>query len=185
MKIYLDLLPKERKTELKRKKIFRNILHEEFLFLLPVILFIIILLNVFYLLSIKHDTSLMQKSLAESQDKYQELSSYEEKFKQVNESSVKLLNIQDKHMHWTEVFNKLSSALPDGISINEFSTKDYKIFLVGKARSRDILLDFKGTLEADTCFTDINVPLSNLVVKDDIDFQMDLAINNDCLKKQQ
>lgn len=185
MKIYLDLLPKEKKTELKRKKIFRNILHEEFLFLLPVILFIIILFNVFYLLTIKHDTTIVEKSFTESQDKYQELSSYEEKFKLVNENSAKLLKIQAAHMHWTEIFNKLSDALPNEISITDFSTKDYKIFLVGKAKSRDILLNFKDRLESETCFADINVPLSNLVVREDIDFQMDLSVNNDCLKKQQ
>lgn len=170
--------------ELRRKKIFRKILRQEFLFLLPVLLFIIILFNVSYLLSIKYDVAMLEKSVVESQDKYQEFSSYEEKFKQVNDNSAKLLNIQAKHMYWTEVFNKLSEALPNEISITDFSTSDYKIFLVGKAKSRDILLNFKGILEADPCFTNINVPLSNLVVKDDIDFQMDLEISSDCLKKQ-
>lgn len=184
MKIYLDLLPKQRKLELKRKKLFRRILREEFLFLLPVILFVAILLNIYYLLLIEHDASIVAKSLAESQDKYQELSSYEEKFKQVNNDAAKLLKIQSGHLHWAVIFNKLSDAMPEESLITDFSTKDFKVFLVGKAKSRDILLNLKGNLEADECFTDVNVPLSNLVVRDDIDFQIDLSINQDCLKKQ-
>ena len=182
MKIYLDLLPKPRKLELKRKKLFRRILRDEFLFLLPIILFIVILLNIYYLLSVQRDTSIAAKSLAESQDKYQELSSYEEKFKQVNADSAKLLKIQSNHLHWAGILNKLSDVLPDGISITDFSTKDYKVFLIGKAKSRDMLLNFKSSLEADECFTDVNVPLSNLVVKEDVDFQMDFSVTQDCLK---
>lgn len=184
MKIYLDLLPKDRKIELNRKKIFRVILREEFLFLLPVIFFIVILLDIHYMLSIKRDTSIMAKSLVESQDKYQELSSYEEKFKQVNDNSAKLTKIRSGHLHWAGIFTELSETMPEGISITDFSTKDYKVFLIGKAKSREILLSFKGSLETSGCFADVNVPLSNLVVKDDVDFQIDFSINSDCLKKQ-
>ncbi|NTW26957.1 MAG: PilN domain-containing protein [Candidatus Moranbacteria bacterium] len=184
MKIYLDLLPKEIKTELKRKKRFRRILHEEFLFLLPLVLFIVILGNIYYLLMLSHNTSVAAKSQAESQDKYQELSSYEKKFKEVNDNSAKLLKIQSLHLYWANIFNKVGTILPDGISITNFSTKDFQIFLVGKARNRDTLLNFKAALESETCFANINVPLSNLVVKENIDFQMDLTINKDCLKKQ-
>lgn len=184
MKIYLDLLPKQRKLELKRKKRFRMILREEFLFLVPVFVFIVILLNIYYLLSIQRDTSVAAKSMVESQDKFQELSSYEEKFKQVNSASAKLLKIQIGHLHWAGALDELSAVMPDGVSINDISTKDYKVSLAGKAKSRDILLNFKSNLEADSCFADINVPLSNLVVKDDIDFQMDFSIKQECLKKQ-
>jgi Tfp pilus assembly protein PilN len=184
MKIYLDLLPKDRKIELKRKKIFRVILREEFLFLLPIVFFIVILFDIHYMLSIKRETSIVAKSLAESQDKYQELSSYEEKFKQVNENSAKLSRISLGHLHWAGIFTKLSNTMPEGISITDFSTKDYKVFLIGRARNRETLLNFKGTLEADECFAGVNVPLSNLVVKEDVDFQIDFSINSDCLKKQ-
>lgn len=182
MKIYLDLLPKERKDELKRGKFFREILREEFLFFLPIVVFVIILLNIYYLLSIQHNASVAAKSQTESQDKYQEINSYEEKFKNVNENAAKLIKIQQGHLYWAGVFNKFGEAMPDGISISDFSTKNYDIFLVGKAKNRDTLLNFKNRLEADKCFININVPLSNLVVRNDVDFQIDLKVSEDCLK---
>lgn len=184
MKISLDLLPKQRKLELKRKKIFRRILSQEFLFLLPVLLLIIIILNIYYLVTLARDTSIAEHAVIQSQDKYQELSAYENKFNQVNETSASLLKIQAGHLHWGKVLEKMSSIVPDTITITNFSTKNYQIFLLGKAKNRDILLKFKSELESDQCFENVNVPLSNLVVKDNIDFQMDFSIKQDCLKQQ-
>lgn len=99
MKIYLDLLPQEKKKELKRKKIFRRVLHEEMLFLLPVVVFISILFNIYYLLNIQHDSSLTAATQDKSQDKYQELNNYEERFKKVNDSMEVLAKIQKNHLH--------------------------------------------------------------------------------------
>jgi Tfp pilus assembly protein PilN len=185
MKIYIDLLPKKIKDELKRKKLFRTILHEQFLFIIPILAFIAILFNIYYLLDSEKKSIIRAKSVAESQDNYQELSSYEEKFQQVNAITENILKIQNKHFHWLTIFGKMSANIPDGVTITDFSNKDFKIFLVGRAINRDTLLGFKDKLESDNCFENINVPLSNLVVKDNIDFQMDLAIKKDCLIKQQ
>jgi len=184
MKIYLDLLPQQRKQEIKRKKTFRSILREEVLFLFPVIAFIIILLNVYYVLTLQRDSSATGHKTEQSQDKYQQLSTYEAKFKQTNILDQKLVKIKTGHLHWQQIFQKLSDATPDGIYVSELSTKDYKVFMVGKAKTREDLLGFKEKLESVECFSDINVPLSNLVVKNDIDFQIDLTITENCLKQQ-
>lgn len=182
MKIYLDLLPKERKQEIRRNKLFRTILRQEILFLLPLIVFVIILFNIYYLLSFEKASSIAAQSAAQSQDAYLELNKYEEKFKEVNEQTSALLKITVSQLHWDNVFKAMDSTTPDGIMITNFSTKDYAVFLVGKAKSRDILLNFKEKLESNDCFSAVNVPLSNLVVKDDVDFQLDFVVNEDCLK---
>lgn len=180
MKIYLDLLPRERKQELKRKKIFRLILRQEFLFLLPVAALVVVLFNILYLLSFELSTPIR----TEEQKKYQELDNYEERFRQVNETTAELLKIQAGHLAWSNVFEKMDTVTPDGVVISNLNTKDYAVFLVGKARSRDILLEFKSNLESTECFWEVNVPLSNLVSKEDVDFQIDFSVNEDCLKKK-
>jgi Tfp pilus assembly protein PilN len=185
MKIYLDLLPQQRKQEIKRKKLFLKILREEALFLLPIVVFVVILLNVYYLLTVQKDNTIAIYSAQQSQNKYQQLGTYEEKFKQVNLFVQTLKKIQAGHLHWQELFQQLSDTIPGGIYISDLSTKNYNVFLVGKAQSRDDLLDLKSKLEANPCFQNVNVPLSNLVVKNDVDFQIDLSIKEDCLKKQQ
>lgn len=183
MKIYLDLLPQEKKNQIKRNKLFQRILHEELLFVVPLLVFIILLFNVYYVLNYEFNSLSAAGLEGRSQDKYQELNVYEEKFKEMNESVAVLSKLQTNHLHWINVIDELGNSTPDGVYLNNLSTKNYQIFLLGKARSRENLLNFKAKLEESSCFESINIPLSNLVVKDDIDFQMDLMVNNDCLKK--
>lgn len=184
MKIYLDLLPMQKKQEIKRKKIFGIILHEEFLFLSPIIVLIFILLNIYYVLTLQKDSSAAANQRKQSQDNYQQMNIYEEKFKQVNTLGQELVEIQSGHMYWQQPLQELSNIMPEGIYLSNISTKNYTIFLIGKARTREDLLGFKDKLDSSECFQDINVPLSNLVVKNDVDFQIDLTITEDCLKKK-
>ena len=185
MKIYLDLLPEQRKQEIKRKKLFRKILRGEVLFLLPLLVFIFILLSTYYMLVLQKNLAATTYSTQQSQNKYQQLGIYEEKFKQVNILIQTIKKTQAGHLYWQNFFQQLSSVTPNSIYISDLSTKDYTVFLIGKAKTRDDLLDFKSNLEANPCFKDVNVPLSNLVVKNDVDFQIDISINKDCLKKQE
>ena len=183
MKIYLDLLPQQRKNELKRKKMFGVIFYEEFIFIIPIVVLIVILLSIYYVLTIERNISAIAHSSVQSQDEYQQLSTYEEKFKQINGVTQKLTKIQASHLHWENFFQQFSEVTPDGISMSSLATKDFKVFLAGKAKTRENLLQFKSKLESSQCFSDVNVPLSNLVVRDDVDFQIDFAITEDCLKK--
>ena len=185
MKIYLDLLPQQRKQEIKRKKLFRKILKGEILFLFPFIVLIVILLNIYYILTLQKNITVTAYSAQQSQDKYQQLGIYEEKFRQVNTLIKTMGKIQTGHLYWYRFFQQLNEVIPEGIYITDLSTKDYTIFLVGKAKTRDDLLNFKNSLEASACFKNINIPLSNLVVKNDVDFQIDISIVEDCLKKQE
>lgn len=184
MRIYLDLLPEQKKQEINRKKIFGIILREEILFLLPIVALIFILLNIYYVLILERNSSMAVHATKQSQDKYQQINIYEEKFKQINELDQKLVKIQSGHLQWQGIFQGLSGVMPEGVFISDLSTKDFSVFLVGKARTREDLLDFKNKLEAVECFQDVNVPLSNLVVKNDIDFQIDLKVTENCLRKQ-
>lgn len=182
MKISLDLLPQHKKDEIKRNKIFLEILRQEALFVFPLLVFIVILFNVFYLLNIQKTIDDTTYEFQQSQGQYQELNKYDKDFKRINEADVFLIKIQNGHLHWANMLSHLSQAIPDGVTIESLANKNYNTYLIGKARTRDELLKFKGNLEKDSCFQNVNVPLSNLVVKDNVDFQMDFSVNQDCLK---
>ncbi|HOX10394.1 MAG TPA: PilN domain-containing protein [Candidatus Moranbacteria bacterium] len=185
MKISIDLLPQQRKQEIKRKKIFHKILRGEFLFLLPIFIFICILLSTYYILILQRNSSGNTYLSQQSQDEYQKLDTYEKKFKEINDKDNLLAKIKSGHIYWKNVLIEISNIVPDSIYLNNISNKDYAVFLAGKARSRDDLIKFKDNLEGSQCFQNINVPLSNLVVKNDIDFQIDLMLKEECLKQKQ
>lgn len=184
MRIYLDLLPQEKKDAIRRNKIFGLIVREEIFFLLPLIVFVIILFNIYYLLNLQHDSLLSSGANDSSRDQYQQLAKYEERFKSINTTVDVLSKIQSNHLYWTNALTSLSLTMPDGVYLSNLASKNYQLFLVGKARSRDDLLNLKTNLEQSSCFQNINVPLSNLVVKNDIDFQMDVEVKKECLNKK-
>ena len=102
----------------------------------------------------------------------------------INSSATSLLlEIQAGHLHWFHVLERLSADVPVGIRVENLATKNYNVYLIGQARSRDGLLEFKAKLEQDDCFETVNVPLSNLVVKENVDFQMDFLVKQNCLRE--
>ena len=54
----------------------------------------------------------------------------------------------------------------------------------GLADTREDLIFLKEKLGEDGCFSDIDLPLSNLVDKNNIEFQIVFKIKSDCLKKK-
>ncbi len=181
MKIYLDLLPENRKRAMARKKRFKNIIKQEMLFLAPVILFVFILFSVNMILGIEKEGLDRTLAIAGSEGSHQDLKLYEEGFKDINEKVLDINNFQKNHSHWSDIIGILSGIVPNDVHLSELSTKDYQFFLVGKARTREVLMDFQDRMNKSECFENINVPLSNLVAKNDIDFQMDFNVKKECL----
>jgi hypothetical protein len=184
MKIYLNLLPQERKNEMARKKRFGMIVRDEILFLLPLLVFILILADTYYVMNLQRNSAAVEFTLQQSQGQYQELSMFDRKFREANGTVASLLKFQTGHLHWMRFLENLSGAAPDGISISDLSSKNFQIFLIGKAKTRDNLLKFKENIQNSDCFHDVNVPLSDLVVKENADFQIDFYVSEDCLKQQ-
>ena len=86
-------------------------------------------------------------------------------------------------INWTNFFNEIDRVLPEGIIFNEIANVDYKVLVSGVATTREALLEFKSNLEKSECFSTVNVPISNIVVKKNVDFQVDFVINKECLNE--
>jgi hypothetical protein len=185
MKIYLDLLPGDRRKKLIRKRNFRVIMEQEFLLFFPIAVFVIILANVYLLLKIQKENIALSGEQQSSQGKYQELNEYENEITRANKDVENIRRIQKEHLSWSGVFSEFEKIVPQGISVEEMSTKDYKIFVVGKAATRENLVKLKEGLEVGKCFSEANMPLSNLVSKENIEFQLDFSVSRDCLISKQ
>lgn len=184
MKIYLDLLPEERKKQLHRNKIFRLTIEQEILFLLPLLLLIGILFGINVVLKVQKDSIAMENTQTQSKGRYQELDVYESEFKASNELATNLLALKKGHLHWAEELVAFSALVPEGVNIENLTTKNYQVMISGLAKTRDGLLAFKEGLEKSECIKDVNVPLSNMVQRENVDFQLDFSIKEECLKNK-
>jgi Tfp pilus assembly protein PilN len=183
MKISLDLLPEDQKKELKRSRLFRKIIWFEIMFLFPFFVMVIILLNNLYILNYQKESLIKLYAQEQGNDKFKELKQFQDSFKNANEVSLDALNFQTKHFHWINVIEEINTIIPSNVSISNISTKEFQIILVGKANNRDDLLSFQAGLQKSECFKDINLPLSGMVQKNNVDFQIDFTVKDQCLTK--
>jgi Tfp pilus assembly protein PilN len=182
MKIYLDLLPEGKKEEIKKKKIFLKIVYQELLFSVPLIAFILILVTINLALEIRAQGIDESLNLRSSHKEYKELETYESKFSEINAKTSDIFKMQKEHLNWLKMFYKLSDKTPDDVHLSDLATTNYQISLVGKARAREDLLKFQDNLKSEDCFSNVNVPLSSLVSKEDVEFQINFEVKENCLK---
>lgn len=181
MRIYLNLLPDNRKKDLSRKIRLKNIVKQEVLFLLPIVLFVGILLSINLVLEVQNNGIASVLATTDSQNNYQDLKLYEEGFKRVNTKVANINKLQSGHLRWSGPLDLLIKSVPEGIYFTDLSTNGYKFLLAGKANERESLIEFQENISGAECFENVNVPLSNLVSRDNIDFQMDFDVKRECL----
>jgi hypothetical protein len=93
------------------------------------------------------------------------------------------MTIKKDQVYWSAFFDKMNGIVFPGIDVFSISNVDYSITILGRSLTRDDLILFKEKLEKDSCFSSVDLPLSNLVDKSNIEFQIDFEISKDCLKR--
>ncbi len=184
MKIKINLLPQNKKEEIARVSLFHAILGWELTILFIMSLVIVFLFGVDHLLKLNLQLVSESKDSAFSNAQYETVKYYENKFSEINSKLSKISGITRGQIYWSELFLKLNGAAPDNIEISGLSTNNFSVSLAGEAKTRDDLLLFEDNLSKNDCFENINLPLSNLVSKDNVVFQMDLEIKEACVKKK-
>lgn len=112
-----------------------------------------------------------------------ELQKYDEEFKDANSQIAVLDEIQKGEFVWSNLFMNLGQTIPDGITAENVYTKKTQVFISGIATTRDNLSDLKSKLESNACFENINFPLSNFASRDNVAFQLDFSIKDNCIKR--
>ncbi|MFA5961142.1 MAG: PilN domain-containing protein [Parcubacteria group bacterium] len=184
MKIGINLLPQDKKDEILKNERFRSVLGWEIVFFCTGLVFFTFIFGIDYLLrfDLQANSEIMGNNLNGAQ--YQTIAYYENKFSEINAKLTKISAISSGQLYWSNFFLMLNRATPHSIEIIGLSTKDFSVHLMGKAKTRDDLLSFRDNLSKEECFENVNLPLSDLVSKEDIAFQIDLGIKENCIKKR-
>lgn len=181
MKMQINLLPESRKALAARNKRFSKIVNQEILFSIPVLVFIGMLAGIFLISGYERQTAEINFSSSAKNENYKDLEFIENKTKYINTKSSEIIKFQESHLKWADVLGQLVEVLPEGMSITSLSTKDYQIMVLGKADKRETLIGFQKRIEESSCFENINLPASNFVEKENINFAVDFYVKKDCL----
>lgn len=183
MEINLNLLPQHKKDEAVRARYFRMALGREAAFSFILLTLLTFLGGIYFVLNFNYDFLSRLQTAELEKEQYKYMDKYKNEFEKINSRMALASSIKKDQLYWSELFFRLNALTGPGISLSGVANKDYAIFLVGKASDRDTLLDLKSKLEGEACFENIKLPLSDLVAKENIDFQIDLNIKSECLKK--
>ncbi|PIR73892.1 MAG: hypothetical protein COU40_00120 [Candidatus Moranbacteria bacterium CG10_big_fil_rev_8_21_14_0_10_35_21] len=183
MKIKLNLIPDEKKDEIKSKIRLKNSLVWEAKFLGIFLVFFLILISINYILKINLTAVSAGENLGVSQEKIEEIARYESDVKKTNSELANIDKIQKKQFYWSKFFLKLDQVFDSSITLSSIVTHDYRVVLSGQAAERDKLIEFKEKLVQEECFQKVDLPLSNLTLKQDVDFTIELEISEECLNK--
>jgi len=182
MKIKLNLIPPYKKAEIKQSMRLRSVLRWEIEISAIFLIFFGLIYCTEYISKINLSAYVVKKQNINS-GQMAEFNKYELKIKDINARFSEIDKIQKGQFYWTNFFNKFNTDVTDGIEIENLASRNYSIIVVGKAATRENLIAFRDGLQKNGCFSNVTLPLSYLVSKTDIVFQMDFILKNDCLKK--
>jgi Tfp pilus assembly protein PilN len=132
-----------------------------------------------------YTSNLKEQEKNNREDQYVKIHAFDEQFSKINAQVAAISAVEKNQLYWSDLFSRLNGMIFPGIELNIVETKDYNVTLFGLANSRDDLILFKEKLENSDCLFNINLPLSELVEKNNVEFQMDLEIKPECLRKKQ
>ncbi len=183
MRVLLNLLPEEGRDQIRRKY-YNRFFFWQSIFLLAIEVFYLCLLgSVFYILrESRLLTEQAEVDRVATQTDAKELESYEERFREVNRIAGQSNQFDREHLRWTELFLRLDQLVPKNIALTSLSTKDYRVFLSGRALTRDDFLELQSRIGNESCFSDPKAPVSNLFSEKDVDFQIDFSVKEECIK---
>lgn len=182
MDIRINLLPEEKKQEIRSNQRFYAVLWQGISLLLLLALYGGVLGGLYATLSFQLENSEKIESNGGKEGSIAEVGHYENIFREANDQIEVTRRFQQEHIRWSRVFMALDAIVPESVTLGKVSSKDYQFSLSGKAQTREALLEFQAKMNQSDCFQNANVPLSDLFSQKNIEFQMDAEVKSSCLK---
>jgi len=184
MEIKINLIPQYRKDEIHQLTKLKLIFRWEVEIAIIVFIFFTLLLSLDYVLKLNLSAQSSEFESSQTSERYEEIVELDANFKDINRVISLDESIQGDQLYWSKLFEKLSEIMPEGISVIKLASKNYLILIAGVADTRDILVDMREKFSQEECFMDVNLPLSNLVSKNNVEFQIEFKIKEECIKNK-
>ena len=177
----INLLPPQKKEELKLEENFKLVLILGSLFLISLFCFALILFSIKIFISGNIEVQKILYNQAEKEFRSSQLQILQEKIIQSNEKLNRLDSFYKRQFSFIKTSEIISKNLPPGIYLTSLSVypkaeEGVICNLVGFSPTRSILLQFKANLEKEENFYEINFPSSNWVEPENINFSVSFKL---------
>mgnify|MGYP003975772655 CR=1 FL=1 len=173
--IKLNIISPELKKEIKFKYFYTSLKSILLLLLVSMLIHSFFLLTAKYILQAHANETDNRSILITSQTE-----NYDKKVKNINSQVDYINKIQDETITWSKFIEILSNNIDSGIYISKFNTnqKSNAFNILGVAKTRQDLLNFKKSLEDLELFADISIPIDVLLQKENISFSIETSFKS-------
>ncbi|MCX6763310.1 MAG: hypothetical protein NTZ97_01060 [Candidatus Moranbacteria bacterium] len=177
--INLNLIPPDKKQAIQKTFQLRNVWRWEIELSGIFLTCLFILISISHILNLNVKNTILDVSGKNGVDKLKKL---EMEIKNANASITETEKIQKGQLNWSKLLLLINRDVNANINLGGIATKEYTVTVSGQASTRDDLVAFKERLDKEDCLAEVNLPLSNLVAKENLDFQIIFQIKPECLK---
>jgi Tfp pilus assembly protein PilN len=176
--ITLNLISEQKKKEIKIKHLHLLLKKIDLVVIIFVCLIAIMILVAKILLQNTFNTTINQTTLITKNAQGSTL-----KVRDINNKITAVDQVQADFVVWTKLLDQLATSTPDGIIYTYIKADtDKNIRIAGVAKTRDALIALKSAFETIAMFDKFDFPLSNILQKEDIHFEIITKIKVDSLK---
>lgn len=181
----LNLLSSKERKKIRLEKNFlltKNVIFDISLALIIIIVSLLattIILNLYkkdFDKTIENEINLLSSTKRESLEK---------STKELNAQLNTIESIQKEYVKWSNLLTELTKVVPVGVKINslELNKNNKKVNITGVSKNREVLLEFQNNLKNLNYFTNITSPISNLLVRENVEFQFTGELSQDIYTK--
>jgi len=178
IKIALNLLSPTQKEYLRYERAYLQIRTVMWLMLTFTVIISGLLLVARLMLQDNYATVLTTTTLVNDKNK-----SIDRDIGSLNKSLKEAESIQADFIKWSKIIIDINKAIPDNVELSYLNLEQKtRLFnLNGKALNRDDFLALKANLEALSYFEELSSPLTNLLLREDVNFEFTGKIKKESL----
>ncbi|NTU98755.1 hypothetical protein HGA64_01980 [Candidatus Falkowbacteria bacterium] len=176
--ITINLISEKKKQEIKFKHIYALLKKLDFVLLIVVCSIAMLILGSKIILQNSFNQTISQTTLITKNSQ-----GYNNKVHDINSKISSVEQVQKDFYVWSKLFTELDMDLPSGIRLTYIKAgNDKAVILRGVATTREELLNFKAKLEKSLIISDPVLPISSILNKEDIHFEINAKLNLEKLK---
>lgn len=175
----INLLPEKVKQELNQKIILATIKNITALIFIAVIFVAVILLWA-KMVSVNNFNRAIEQATLISK----EYGGINQEIRKLNERIDFMRETQKEYIVWSDVLKRIIILIPNDVSIHYLSISDpgKSVALKGIAKTRDGLLTFKSNLEKSSLFSNVDIPISYFLSRENINFEISLKTTKNAFR---
>ncbi len=170
----LNLLSEETKNDLRFRRLYSLVMNIDYIILIGALFLSLIFIGSYELLSMTYKEFSGKEAVTGSDGK-----KYIEKAKEINERLRMASKVQSDFVDTSDILKEVSSKIPEGVRLFymkiDLSNKNIKI--VGLSEERGTLLLLKEKILESPIFIEVDLPLQNILQKEDVEFEMNIKID--------